>query len=289
MKFELHQPLKIADALSLAARYGDGARFIAGGTDLVIQMRRKRHNPAHLIDLSQLRGLNEIVETEDGFRLGAMVSHKALERFPAFRDQVAMLAAAAHVVGGHQVRNVGTIGGNVANASPAADVVVPLLALDAGLTLQSSEGLRETPLRDFLLGPGRTTCRPDEMLTSIYFAKLPAGTGTAFLKSGRRKAMEISVVCVAACLSVANDICSGARIALGAVGPTTLRAYSAEAMLEGTRVDPEIVGQAARRAAADCTPISDVRASADYRRLLVEVLVERALHQCIERAREVPA
>lgn len=284
MNFDLHQPRTVDDALGLAASFGERGHFIAGGTDIVIQMRRGRRNPEHLIDLSGLEGLDTIETTTEGFRLGAMVTHKAIERHPPFRADLGMLAEAAHMVGGHQVRNVATVGGNIANASPAADVVVPLVALDAAVTLRSTGGSRQVPLGDFLVGPGKTGRRADEMLSAIRFAKLPQGSGSAFLKSGRRKAMEISVVCVAACLTVRDAALSRVRIALGAVGPTALRACAAEAMLEGQAADRGLIGRAALCAAAECAPVSDVRASAEYRRLLVEVLVARALERCVERA-----
>lgn len=284
MTFHLHQPQTVDDALGLAATIGERGHFIAGGTDIVIQMHRGRRNPEHLIDLSGLKGLDTIEATPEGFLLGALVTHKTIERHPVLRADVTMLAEAAHTVGGHQVRNIGTVGGNIANASPAADVVVPLVALDAALTLQSIGGSRQISLSDFLVGPGKTGRRPDEMLSAIQFAKLPAGSGSAFLKSGRRKAMEISLVCVASCLTVRAAGLSRVRIALGAVGPTALRARAAEAMLEGQVADEDLISRAARQAARECTPISDVRASAEYRHLLVEVLVARALKKCINRA-----
>src|SRR5690606_31082521 len=184
-----------------------------------------------LIDLSGLHALDTIEVTEDGCCLGAMATHKSIERHPDFQSDLRMLVEAAHLVGGHQVRNVATVGGNIVNASPAADVVVPLLALDAVVTLQSAATSREVPLADFIVGPGKTTRRPGEMLRDIRFAKPPRGFGSAFLKKGRRRAMEISVACVAACLTVEDGMLSRVRIALGAVGPTALRARAAEAAL----------------------------------------------------------
>lgn len=286
MTFDLHQPRTVPEALSLAERHGDSARFLAGGTDLVIQMRRGRLAPRHLVDLSALRDLAGIEETAEDFTIGALTTHKAVERHPPFLSGVVMLTEAARVVGGHQVRNVGTVGGNIVNASPAADVVAPLLALDASLQLESAAGRRSLPLDGFLLGPGRTALRSGEMLTRIRFAKPAAGTGTAFLKAGRRRAMEISVVCVAASLAFDGGRCRSARIALGAVGPTTLRARDAEAALEGHTPDPDRLREAARIAAAECRPITDVRASAEYRRILAGTLVERALLLCLSRHRE---
>jgi carbon-monoxide dehydrogenase medium subunit len=285
VNFDLHQPQSLQEALSLASLHGESARFLAGGTDLIIQMRRKRLAPPHIIDLSQLRDLDRITATAEHVVLGALVTHKAIERHPALQRELVMLTEAARVVGGHQVRNVATVGGNVVNASPAADVVAPLLALDAELSLVSCAGTRSVALKDFLLGPGHTDRRPDEMLTQIRFARPAPGTGTAFLKAGRRKAMEISIVCVAAMLTL-DQVCRNVRITLGAVGPTTQRAVAAEAAIEGRLPEANVVRDAARLAAADCNPISDLRASAAYRRILVETLVERALLQCVTRSRE---
>jgi carbon-monoxide dehydrogenase medium subunit len=285
VNFELHQPQTVLDALELAGRFGERGQFIAGGTDLVVQMRRGRRNPEHLIDLSGLHGLDTIEVTEDGCCLGAMATHKSIERHPDFQSDLRMLVEAAHLVGGHQVRNVATVGGNIVNASPAADVVVPLLALDAVLTLQSASGSRQVPLADFLVGPGSTLRRPGELLREVRFARLPPSSGSVFLKNGRRKAMEISVVCVAVCLTLADGVLSQVRIGLGAVAPTALRARAAEAALEGKVVDHKLIAHAASLAAQECAPLSDVRASAEYRRLLVEALVGRAVENGIERAR----
>jgi aerobic carbon-monoxide dehydrogenase medium subunit len=192
------------------------------------------------------------------------------------------------VVGGHQVRNVGTVGGNVVNASPAADVVPVLLALDAAVECASPDGVRTLPLENFLVGPGQTARRPGELITAVRFARPDGEWATAFLKAGRRRAMEISVVCVAACLTLdaRRERCRDARIALGAVAPTTMRARAAERALNGAALTEAAFREAGRAAAAECRPISDVRASARYRALLVETLVPRALARCLARIRE---
>jgi carbon-monoxide dehydrogenase medium subunit len=287
--FEYHEPRSVAEAVALAARFGDDARFLAGGTDLVIQMRRGRLAPRHVVSLRRVPGLDAL-RVDGRVHLGALVTHRRLERAPVFQGRLRGLVEGAEVVGGHQVRNVGTVGGNVVNASPAADVVPVLLALDAVVVMVGPEAERRLPLGAFLLGPGRTAKRPEELVTAVELPTPAAGTATAFLKAGRRRAMEISVVCVAARLTLdADGRCRGARIALGAVGPTTLRARRAEAALEGEAPTPEALRQAGALAAEESAPISDVRASAEYRRLLVGTLVPRALARCAERIRrEVP-
>jgi carbon-monoxide dehydrogenase medium subunit len=289
MSFALHRPTSLADALALAARHGAAARFLAGGTDLVVQIRRGRLAPAHVIDLSAVPGLTGIAGTpEDGLRIGALTTLKTIERHPAFVGGARRaLAEAARLVGGHQVRNIGTLGGNVVNASPAADTLPALLALDAEAELVGPGGSRRVPLDAFLLGPGRTDRAPEEVLTAIHLPPLSAASASAFLKAGRRKAMEISVVCAAARLDLGADgRCIAARLALGAVAPTTLRVRAAEALLEGHAPDAGRLAAAAAAAAAATRPLDDVRASAHFRRHLAGVLAGRALATCLGRMGE---
>jgi len=286
MSFELHRPTNIAEALGLATRLGAAARFIAGGTDLVVQINRGRATPQHVIDISHLSDLSrDIRQTADGFSLGALTHYRSIERHPAFQDALKALPEAASVVGGVQVRNIASIGGNIINASPAADFVPALLALDAELEIQGSAGSRRALLHDFILGPGKTDLRPGEILTQVHFKSPAANSATAFLKEGRRKAMEISVVCVAACLTLAADgkTCQAARIVVGAAAPKAYRCEAAETALIGKPADAETFRAAAQLAAAQAAPISDVRASAEHRRHLVGVLVQRALEICRQR------
>jgi len=283
VSFAVHHAKSVDDALALAARYRETGRFLAGGTDLIIQMQRGRIEPEHLIDLSPIASLHGIREEEDGFVIGALTTHKDIERYPGFRGALHGLVEAARVVGGHQIRNVGTIGGNVVNASPAADLVPVLLALNAEAVLLGAAGERRMPLAQFLTGPGLTRRRAEELLISIRLPRLPPGSATAFLKAGRRKAMEISVVCVAARLTLQDRRISTAALALGAVGPTGLRAGAAERFLEGRTAEPAVLAEAGRLAADAAMPVGDVRASAEHRRQIVPALIERALERCLER------
>ena len=286
MSFDYHEPISLAEAVDIGARFGAAGRFLAGGTDLIIQMRRGKVAPRHVVSLHRVPGLG-VIEANGHVRLGALVTHRAIERCAAFQGRLRALVEGAEVVGGHQVRNVGTVGGNVVNASPAADVVPVLLTLDASVVCVGADGERTVALEEFLVGPGQTTRRPGELVTAVHFAVPPERSATAFLKAGRRRAMEISVVCVAARLTLdaTGERCEEARVALGAVAPTTWRAREAERVLEGRAVTPAALREAGRAAAAECQPISDVRASARYRRLLVETLVPRALARCVERIR----
>ena len=285
-RFEYHEPESLRDAVALAARFGPEARFLAGGTDLIVQIERARIAPRHVIGLRRVPGLTGI-EVNGRVTLGARVTHRALERAPELAGAFRCLVEGAEVIGGHQVRNVATVGGNLANASPAADLVPGLLVLDGAVTLVGPDGERELPIERFLLGPNQTARRPDELLTRVSLPALPARAATAFLKAGRRRAMEISVVCVAARLTLDASLerCLEARIALGSVAPTAVRAHRAERALEGQPVGPEAFRRASEAAQAACRPIDDVRASAAFRRHLVGVLVRRALARCLERAR----
>jgi carbon-monoxide dehydrogenase medium subunit len=287
MTFDYHEPTSVAEAVDLGARLGEDARFLAGGTDLIIQMRRGKLRPRHLISLQRVRGLDAIHDN-GAVTLGARVTHRSIERHAGFHGRLRGLVEGAEVVGGHQIRNAGTVGGNIANASPAADVVPVLLALDATVSCLGAAGARTLALESLLVGAGRTALRPGELLTAIHFAALPAHSATAFLKAGRRRAMEISLVCVAARLTLdpAHERCTEARIALGAVAPATWRGHAAERALEGRAPTAELFAEAGRIAAAACQPIGDVRASARYRRLLVATLVARALARCLARIGE---
>jgi carbon-monoxide dehydrogenase medium subunit len=285
-RFDYHQPESLADAVDLAARFGGQASFLAGGTDLIVQIERGRVAPRHVIGLGRVPGLAGI-EVNGRITLGARVTHRAIEQTPALAGPLRCLVEGAEVIGGHQVRNVATIGGNLVNASPAADLVPCLLALDGVVTLVGPGGEREVPIERFLLGPNRTARRPDELVTRVDLPALPPRAATAFLKAGRRRAMEISVVCVAARLDLDATLerCLEARVVLGAVAPTAVRAHAAERLLEGQPVGGEAFRRAAEAAQEACRPIDDVRASAGFRQHLVGVLVRRALDRCVERAR----
>ena len=285
-RFDYHQPESLADAVDLASRFGGPASFLAGGTDLIVQIERGRVAPRHVIGLGRVPGLDGI-EVNGRITLGARVTHRAIERTPALAGPLRCLVEGAEVIGGHQVRNVATVGGNLVNASPAADLVPCLLALDGAVTLMGPGGERELPIERFLLGPNQTARRPEELVTRVGLSPLPPHAATAFLKAGRRRAMEISVVCVAARLTLDAGLerCLEARIVLGAVAPTAVRAQAAERLLEGQPVGGEAFRRAAEAAQEACRPIDDVRASAGFRRHLVGVLVGRALDRCVERAR----
>ena len=286
MSFDYHEPTSLREAIELGARFGGDGRFLAGGTDLMVQIHRGRVDPRHVISLQRVPGL-EAIAGDGTISIGARVTHRRLERAPDFQGALRGLIEGARVVGGHQVRNVATVGGNIVNASPAADVVVVLLAFDARLTCLGPAGERTPALDGFATAPGVTGLGPGELLTRASFPRLAPRSATAFLKTGRRRAMEISIACVAARLTLDADLerCQDVRVALGAVGPTAMRARAAEQYLEGRALTDAAMLEAGQIAAAECRPIGDVRASARYRALLVATLVPRVLARCLERVR----
>jgi len=285
--FNYYEPTSLREAIELGARFGGDGRFLAGGTDLMVQIHRGRVDPRHVISLQRVPGL-EAIAGDGTISIGARVTHRRLERAPDFQGALRGLIEGARVVGGHQVRNVATVGGNIVNASPAADVVVVLLALDARLTCVGPAGERTPALDGFATAPGVTGLGSGELLTRASFPRLAPRSATAFLKTGRRRAMEISIACVAARLTLDADLerCQDVRVALGAVGPTAMRARAAEQYLEGRALTDGTMLEAGQIAAAECRPIGDVRASARYRALLVATLVPRVLARCLERARD---
>lgn len=285
MSLHYHEARSIPDAVALMASLGPDARMIAGGTDLIIQMRRKQRAPGHLVNIQPIEALQGLAVNEDGVRIGALATHKMIDQKFAGDKRLHGLSESARVIGGHQVRNAGTIGGNLCNASPAADLLPILLVLEAEVHLFGAGGPRQQSLREFLVAPGRTTRADDEILTEVSFRQPASSAATAFLKAGRRRAMEISLVSVAAMISCDREgKCNDVRIAIGAAAPTAFRACAAEALLKGRSTDAELFAAAGQAAAKESSPISDHRASSGYRRQLVAVLTKRALALCSQRA-----
>ncbi len=292
-------PSSLDEALDLLSRHArqDGARVIAGGTDLVIELDRGMRRAGALIDISRLPGLDHI-RLDDGGRLhiGPLVTHSQAVASRLIVERAFPLARACREVGAPQIRNRATIAGNLITASPANDTITPLLAMDAAVTLTSARGRRTVALSGFYTGVRRTVMAGDEMLTDIAFPALdPARQCGTFIKLGLRSAQAISVVNGAAVLTMddgrpttetvvgrrSSVVVTDARIALGAVAPTVVRAREAETALRGERLTPELIDRAARLAQSAATPIDDVRATAAYRRSMVAVVVRRALTQLL--------
>jgi len=272
------RPSDLGEALAALATE-PGARAIAGGTDLMVQLRDGRRAATVLVDLGRV-GLTWIVEREEAVEIGAGTPMDAIADSPAVRRRAPALAAAAAQVGAWPIQCRATLGGNLANASPAADTVPPLLAADARVELVSSTGRRDLPLHGFFHGPGRTALRPGELIRAVVVPALPTAGFERFVKVGPRREQIISAVSVALRLRQRRDgTLERVRIAVGAAGPVPLRAHSAEAALEGRRPEPAIRRDALLALQEDLAPIDDVRAPAEYRRLAAAALLDRFLRE----------
>lgn len=285
--FSYFAPISIAEALSLLDKYKDEAKIIAGGTDLMVMLSDREVSPRYIVDISNSKELGKIEDGKDFLRIGALTTHSVLESSRLIREKANILSEAAHQVGSVQIRNRGTIGGNLVNASPAADLAPALLALNANLKLVKSSGERLVPVEKFFTGVNRTVIGSNELLTEIQIphqrGQSKGEIGGAFLKIGRRSSLTISVGCVAAVLTVNNGKCDDARIGLGAVAPTPIRAVKAETFLKGKVIDEDVMNKASEIASGETDPISDVRSSAEYRKIVSKVLVKRAIQQAIKR------
>jgi len=276
------------EALELLSLHRASARVVAGGTDLVIEFERGlRPGVETLIDLTRVPGLDQIAVFGDTIRLGPLVTHNHVVDSAAIRERALPLAQAAWQVGAPQIRNRGTVAGNVITASPANDTITPLWALGAEVTLTSLGGERTLSFPAFYQGVRRTAMQPDELLTAITFPALAAHERGIFLKLGLRKAQAIAVVNAAVILSFDGDTVTSAKIALGSVAPTILRVAPCEEFLVGKALDDATVAEAARLAASVPRPIDDVRGSAAYRTEMVRILVARALRALRDRTERV--
>lgn len=272
-----YTPTSIDEALRLLAEYGPAARVVAGGTDLLVELRQGTRKAEVLIDISRVQGLDGITGEGGVLRLGPLVSHSRLVASRLVSERAFPLAQAAWSIGGPQIRNQGTLGGNLVTASPANDTIPPLWALGATVVLRSLYGEREVALTDFYQGVRKVNMAPEEMVVEVRLPLMEAGERGAFLKLGLRRAQAISVVNVAVVVRMEGAVVQRARIALGSVAPTVIRAVAAEESLLGGALTAEAAAQVAELAANAAAPIDDIRAGADYRRQMVRVLVRRAL------------
>jgi len=283
-RFELALPRSIDEALRVLSERGSEAKLLAGGTDLLPQLKNGLLKPACVIDLSGVERVRTLTSDASGLHVGAAVSARTLERDATTQKAYTSLAESGALVGSVQVRNLATLGGNLCNAAPSADMAPPLLALDAEAVIVGPKGERRVPVTDFFTGVRRTVLAPDEILLEIVVPAPGARSGGHYLRHTPRRELDIAVVGVASQLTLSNGVCSKARIALAAVAPVPLRARAAEQALEGKPVTPEAIERAAELALGAAKPISDQRGSADYRRHLVRVLTRRTLRTALTRA-----
>ena len=279
-RFKLDLPETLDDALGLmASENGDGRVPLAGGTNLIVDIRDRRETPAGLVWLGKVPGLRGIRTDGDHTSMGASATVSDILSSDKLADSGSSLVESARVFAGQMVRNAATVAGNIACGSPAADLVPPLMALDAQVTLASKSGVRTVDLGEYFTGYKQDVRRADELITEIRWPRAMEPSVDVFYKLARRKGDAITVTGVAVAMTVSNGKCSRARIALGAVGPTVFRAKEAESMLEGEALSPALIEAAAQEAAAAASPIDDVRASAEYRHHAVGALTKRLVTQ----------
>jgi len=283
-EFDYLVPNTLTDLLYIVGTQGTEIKLLAGGTDLIVNLKKGNICPKSIVDISMIPDLKYINDQNDSICIGASTTINEIASSDAINRQAAFLSEAASVVGSQQIRNSATIGGNLVNASPAADTLPPLVALDAQVKILSIKGERWESLSDFLIGPYQTKLRPDELVTELRFKKFPAGTGTSFIKLGKRKALAISVVSVATAITLGKDGCiQTARIAPGAVLPFPIRITKAEECLIGERPKENVFETAGRVAAEEIIRISGRRLSTDYKEPVVKNLVQRALIKAVGR------
>ncbi len=280
-KFQLLEPRTLPEALGILSMGDDGLLPMAGGTNLLPDLRSGRAAGRRYLSLAHLDDLRFIRTERERVEIGGRTTINDLLRSKEIAAEASSLHAAAKAFAGHMVRNAATVAGNIGYGSPSADLTPPLLALDAVVTLASSEGERHVPLSQFALGYRKTACRPQELVTAISWPHPLPGTATRFYKLGLRKGDAITVAGAAVALRVVDGTCAHVRIALGSVAPTVFRATSAEALLIGQPPGHSLIDEAARAAAAECEPIDDLRASGAYRRQMAQVLVRRLLTQAL--------
>jgi len=284
---EYLRPKSMDEAISLNQRYGEKARYIAGGTDVIVKIKERQIRPEYLISLRGIPGLDQITYQEGELRIGALVTHRALELSAVIRKHFPILTDAVGNIGSVQIRNVATIGGNIVNAVPSADGATPLIALGAKIRLAGPKGERTMVLEDFFTGPGQTVLRQGEILREFIVPRLPPRTGGAYWKHMRRAAMELPILGVSVLLSLAEDMqtCEEARIGLGVMAPTPMRAKKAEAVLRGKKLSADILEEAGKVAASESKPRDTARGEAWYRREMVEVLIPRLGRIAIDRVK----
>jgi carbon-monoxide dehydrogenase medium subunit len=290
MKWEEYLvPTSLEEALTMLKERQGQARVIAGGTDLIIQLKKKEVTARYLVDVTNLDELKGIELEDDFIRIGACVTHQELASSSLIRERAAALAEGASQVGSPQIRNVGTVGGNIVNAQPAADTVVPLMALEAEVEVATATGTRRDPLGGLCIRPGQCTVDSTvEILTGVRFRALGSNQGSAFERLAKRKALALPILNAAAVVTLndGGDTFQEVRLAVGPVGPTPSRALNAEEALRGAAVEAQAIAAALEIAAQEAQPRSNLlRGSQEYRQEMVKVLLRRSIERAVRVAR----
>lgn len=279
-------PKTVDEAISLFASHGEKAKYIAGGTDVMVKIKERKINPQYLVSLRHLQGLDHITYKNGELRIGALVTHRTLEMSPIIKKAFPILIDAVSHIGSVQIRNVGTIGGNIVNGVPSADGSIPLLTLGSSIRIIGPKGERTMLLEDFFVGPGQTLLEAGEILLEFVIPPLPPHTGSAYWKHTRRAAMELPLLGVAVMISLKDDMktCKAARIGMGVLAPTPIRARNAEEIMKGKRIDETLLKKAGETAADECKARDSTRGLAWYRKDMVQVLFRRMALLAMKRA-----
>ena len=281
MRFEYLEPESIEEALTILSRYQGESKIIAGGTDLMLQVRNKAVRPEYVVDITRIPGLDYITfDDQQGVRLGALTTIRALETSVELQRKYPIISQAASQLGSIAIRNVATVGGNLCNALPSAETSQALVALSAHLKIVGPGGERTVPLEDFFIGVGETLLHPDEILLEIIVPELAPHTYGIYIKHSPRGPIDLAIVNVTVLMTMEPDhkVCRDAKIVLGAVSPTPKRAGKAENVLKGKRVDGALIDRAAQVASDEAHPrYGSIRGSFEYKKEMVKVLTRRAM------------
>lgn len=280
--FEYFAPASVAEACQLLAQNVDRAKVLGGGTDLIPKMKHSLLSPEIIVSIKKIPGLRRIEYVPGkGVVIGAVSTHNDVVFSEVMQGKYLSVSNAAQTMAANQIRHTGTLGGNIASAVPSADMPPILIALNASVTIVGPEGERTIPLEDVFTGPSRTVLAKDEILTEVIIPDQEM-TGSTYFKFALRRAGALAVVGVAVAVQVENDIIKDARVALGAVSPVPMRAKKTEEFLKGKKISDELLEEAGKLASTECKPITDFRASEEYRRDLVRVYTKRALRKAID-------
>ena len=288
-KFTYLVPKTLDEAVSLHESYGDHAKYIAGGTDVLVKIKEGKMAPDYLISLKHILGQDRpyLNQKTGDLRIGAFVTHRAIETSATVKKNYPILHDAVKNIGSMQIRNVATIGGNLVNAVPSADGAIPLIALDGKAQIYGTKGSRTTQLLRFFLGPGQCDLERGEILTEVVIPPPPARSAGAYVKHGRRQAMELPMLGVGVQLSLDEDLatCATSRICLGVAAPTPIRCRQAEDFLSGKTIDEMSLTEAGKIAGEESSVRDSIRGVAWYRREMVGVLVKRMGMKALQRAK----
>jgi CO/xanthine dehydrogenase FAD-binding subunit len=283
--FQHFAPASIEEACSLLAEYGSKAVPLAGGTDLLVKMKQRKRIPAYVVNLKKIPGFDYITfDEKDGLRIGALATIQSLKNSVVVKRHCKILAQAAGVESSVQIRNIATIGGNIANASPAADAPLALVSLTASVVITRFGGEREIPIEEFFTGPGKTKLQPGEIIREIHVPALLPRSGGAYLKHAIRRT-DIAIVSTAVVVALADDLCADIKIALGSVAPTAFRAKRAEKFLKGKKITADLAEEAGRVAMEESCPIDDIRGYAEHRQKIIVMLTKQAVMEAVGDAR----